>query len=101
MTEEYKIQCDFFKHVHDMSSIDKRYRYIFHIPNEGKRSLKSALTLKRMGLKNGVPDIFVSVPCGQYHGMYIEFKSAKGKLTTDQQEFLSDALAKCYYTIVS
>jgi hypothetical protein len=39
------------------------------------------------GSKAGVPDLFLPVRSGQYSGLYIEMKSATGKLSAKQKEF--------------
>lgn len=59
-----------------------------HIPNEGKRSPVTAAILQRMGLKKGAPDLFIYEPRGKYHGLAIEMKSARGRLSADQRLFL-------------
>lgn len=62
---------------------------MYHIPNEGKRSLATGGRLKAMGLKKGVPDICLPVPRGKYHGLYVEMKrEIGGKLTEDQYNWL-------------
>lgn len=43
-----------------------------------------AMRLKREGLKKGFPDVGIFVPRGGYHGMFIEFKGPKGKLSPEQ-----------------
>lgn len=57
---------------------------MFHVPNEGKRSVVLGRQMKRMGLKTGVPDVILPVPKGRYHGLAIEMKSLKGKPTAAQ-----------------
>ena len=51
---------------------------LFAIPNGGKRSLKTAMTLKREGVQAGVPDIFLAVPDQYRSGLFIELKRPKG-----------------------
>lgn len=62
---------------------------IVHIPNEGKRSYATANVLKAMGLRPGFPDLFIPRAHGKYHGMFIEMKSKKGKITEQQSYWLS------------
>lgn len=62
--------------------------YLIHIPNEGKRGPKAAWDAKRLGLRKGVPDLFLALPRGGYAGLWIEMKSIGGKVTTEQQLWL-------------
>lgn len=61
---------------------------VFHIPNEGKRSKVVGSILKQMGLRSGVPDLFVPIPKGDYHGLFIEMKYGKNKLTEEQKKWV-------------
>ena len=61
---------------------------MFHVTNEGKRSKANGAALRRGGLKKGVPDIWLTVPKGEYHGLVIELKADRNRVTEDQQEWL-------------
>lgn len=61
---------------------------MYAIRNEGKRSYGLAVHEKKAGLKKAVPDICLPIPKGQFGALYIEMKSAKGKLSIEQQEYL-------------
>lgn len=63
-------------------------RLMYHIPNEGKRSITYGARLKRLGMKRGVSDICLPVARGGYHGLYIELKAAGGKPAPEQKDFL-------------
>lgn len=41
--------------------------YMHHIPNGGKRDKRTAVALKRQGVKAGVPDICLPVARNGYH----------------------------------
>ena len=74
---------------------------MFHIPNEGKRSLQRGAMMRRMGLKAGVPDICLPVPRGKWHGMFIEMKRQRGGRLTDEQDGWLKALSRQgYYCVV-
>lgn len=63
---------------------------MYHITNEGKRTVAGGAALKRQGLKKGVPDICLPVPRGKYHGAYIEMKKVGEKPTEEQKHWLSE-----------
>lgn len=75
---------------------------MFHIPNGGSRNKLEAANLKRQGVKAGVPDLFLPVSRGGYHGLFIELKYGKNKPTEKQAEWLKSlneqgyAVAVCY-----
>lgn len=62
--------------------------YLIHIPNEGKRGPKAARDAKRLGLRKGVPDLFLALPRGGYAGLWIEMKSMDRKPTADQNQWI-------------
>lgn len=72
---------------------------MFHVPNEGKRSVYSGAELKRAGLKKGVPDVMLPVARKGYNGLAIEMKAGKNNPTEEQKKWLT-GLAKegwlCY-----
>ena len=55
---------------------------------------------KGQGMLSGVPDLFLPVPRQNYHGLYIEMKSDKGRLTDNQRWFLDKADGLGYKTAV-
>jgi hypothetical protein len=61
---------------------------LYHIPNGGHRHKTTAMRLKAEGVKAGVPDLCLPVPRGGYHGLYIEMKASKGRLTENQSMWL-------------
>ena len=44
------------------------------MPNGGKRNVREAARMKRMGVRAGVSDYFLPVPRGGYHGLWVELK---------------------------
>ena len=57
---------------------------LFHIPNERRCTPQQGKQLQRMGVRRGVPDLFLPVPRGPYHGLWIEMKTESGHTTGDQ-----------------
>lgn len=70
---------------------------VFHIPNGGSRHKAEAARLKAQGVRPGVPDLFVPVARGGYHGLFIEMKRAKGgRVSTDQARWIRELQAQGY-----
>jgi len=74
----------------------KELRWLHAIPNGGKRHKKVAIKLKAQGLKSGVLDIFLPKARQGFHGLYIEMKVGKNKLTANQADFKAEADAEGY-----
>lgn len=76
--------------------------YLFSIPNgaslagnKAQRARQMA-RLKAQGLKNGVSDLFLPVPRGNWHGLWIEMKSSKGRVSPSQAEWGELMIAQGY-----
>jgi len=76
------------------------YNLLFSVPNEGKRNYKTASRMKAEGLKSGVPDLVFPVARGPYHGLFIEMKYGKNKLTKNQDVWMKHLLDQGYLCIV-
>lgn len=72
-------------------------KYMYHIPNGGRREKREAANLKASGVKSGVPDIHLPTKCGQYSGLYLELKKLKGGSASDEQKDWIDYLTKAGY----
>jgi hypothetical protein len=86
----------------------------FHPPNGGKRPTAmvyrggqmmevaaAGAALKRQGVVAGVPDWIILHPAGPYAGLLVELKTARGKLSGPQAEFLAKAEAVGYKTDIA
>lgn len=73
---------------------------LFHIPNGGKRNVREAARFKQMGVKAGVPDLFLAAPRGTFHGLFIEMKSPKGTVRENQKKWLKRLTKQGYDTAV-
>jgi hypothetical protein len=69
------------------------YDCFFHIPNGGLRTAVESVGFKAQHAKRGVPDYFLAVPCFssatgisrfQYCGLFIELKTATGRVAPEQ-----------------
>lgn len=73
---------------------------LFHIPNEGKRSYATGNRMRSEGLKKGVPDLFLPIPKGRFHGLFIEMKRIKGSVISSEQKAWIRALNAVGYKAV-
>ena len=92
-TPEYKIQAALIVYL------DLRYPRMLRIvaPGAGMAMNRgNAMKMKRMGYQKGTPDIVILEPSNGYHGLLIELKSEKGRLSKEQAEYLAKAKAKGY-----
>lgn len=91
---EHDLQKAYFAWVREMATRDWRYRTIFAVPNAARRSYALAARMKAEGLTPGVPDVCIPVKAAGGGVLFLEFKTGKGKLTTDQEtviQYLRDA----------
>ena len=72
---------------------------LYHIPNGGSRNAIEAAKLKRMGVKPGVPDLFLPEARGGYHGLYIEMKRVKNGVVSAAQKGWIKALRESGYRV--
>ena len=70
---------------------------LFAIPNGGHRHKAVAARMKAEGVKAGVPDICLPVARRGYHGMFIELKTRRGRLTMEQTKWLSALIDEGYW----
>lgn len=82
---EHAIQAAFF----EWALMHPEAKRAFAVPNGGLRSKAVAGKLKAEGVRSGVPDVCLPKARGGYHGLFIEFKSAKGRPTEAQLQELA------------
>lgn len=85
---------NWFKHEWPELSKD-----IHHIANERKCSDYQGKILQKMGVTPGFSDIFIAIPNNGFHGLLVELKTDKGKLTVLQSEFLYNKNQRGYFAI--
>lgn len=89
---EHQIQCA----VIDYCAV-KGYP-VFAIPNGGDRHVAVAVKLKKEGVRPGVPDLFFPEARDGYHGLFLEMKTPKGKLS-EHQKFWCHILEQAGYLV--
>lgn len=73
---------------------------MFHIPNEGVRTKSNGARLRAEGMKAGVPDLFLPVARGGYHGLFIELKYGKNKASDAQERWIAALGREGYMSVV-
>lgn len=100
---------------------------VIHVPNGGSRNIIEATKLKRMGVKAGMPDIFIPLPkidkkavidpsCASleelnymyenplkgcfFNGFFCELKAGKNKPTKIQKDMMQKLIDLGYYCCV-
>lgn len=83
----------------------EKLRLLFHIPNGGARSKAEGAIFKAMGVKSGVPDLFLPVPMELVRddgysaissGLFIEMKAHGGRVQPNQKCWLNDLVDSGY-----
>lgn len=75
-------------------------KLLHHIPNGGNRDAIEGRHLKQQGVRAGVPDLDLPVPRSKYHGLRIEMKTDKGKLSEAQEWWIRELNAQDYMAVV-
>lgn len=100
-TEEQE-QAAVFEWVTIMAPQLPELNLLFHIPNGGWRAPATAAKLKAQGVKAGVPDLFLPVARGCYHGLWIELKRRNGgKVSTNQLDWINELNYQQYLALVA
>ncbi len=85
--------------VMDWVRFNNLHEIVIHIANERSCSPQHGAILKRMGVRKGVSDLFITRASRGYYGAWIELKSNKGKLSKEQSEFLFNMHQEGYFAV--
>lgn len=69
--------------------VDEINGKLVHVPNGGFRCFLEAAKFKRLGVRKGFPDLFLPIPRGGFHGLFIELKRKGSKPNDDQMNWLN------------
>lgn len=75
-------------------------RLLYAYPAQGKRSPANAARMKAEGLRAGICDMFLAVPRGTFHGLFIEMKKPGGRLSPEQAKMIQLFVSQGYYVTV-
>lgn len=101
---EHSHQAAFFCWLRNNKHLQPGFEFAYAVPNGGRRDKREAARFKAEGVKPGVPDVVIPIPCGQQHGLYIEFKkpslqkTMKGTVTDPDQIKYRDYLISQNYS---
>ena len=84
---ENQIQASFFEWIDWKAREDPRFESVFSIPNGSNKSVAARMLFKRTGLRPGVPDVFLAIPNARQCGLFIEFKTSKGRISDRQKDW--------------
>lgn len=93
--DEQKMQMEFIEYLNRIG-----IKFYNHSPNEGKRSAKEGNKNKKMGTQRGFPDLEIPYPANGKSGLYIEFKTKKGTVQPEQNNWLSYLNSKGYVAVI-
>lgn len=82
--DEEKLHCAVVKHLQARGVPGL---VCFHPPNGGKRGIREAVRLKRMGVRAGVADLIM---LHNGNAFALELKADNGRLSEAQDQFLAD-----------
>ena len=92
-------------HINVVNWFNEKYPHLeddfHHFANERKCTFNEGRTLKRMGVKKGVLDFHLALPMGEFHGLWLELKVGKGKLSPEQAEFIRRKQSRGYVAKVA
>lgn len=72
---------------------------LFAIPNGGQRNIITAKRMKDEGVRAGIPDLFLAVPRGKFHGLFVEMKKSQGGVVSDAQKVCMEMLSENGYCV--
>ena len=72
---------------------------LFAIPNGGQRNIITAKRMKDEGVRAGIPDLFLAVPRGKFHGLFVEMKKTRGGVVSNAQKACMQMLSDNGYCV--
>lgn len=100
-TTESQEQQALFEFLEYIAGRVPEVQWAFHPANGGVRHKTTAARLKREGVKRGVPDVLLPVAVGGYRGLACEMKRHDGRVTVEQEAWLSYLASQDWRCIVA
>ena len=86
---EQQIQTDFFSWLSVLEARFPELGLFYAIPNGSHKSFTARMVHQATGLKSGVPDTHLPLAMNGTRGLWIEFKSKTGKLSENQERWIT------------
>jgi hypothetical protein len=93
---EARLQRAIINRVNAMAVVDKRWRYIYHVPNGGARDKATGALMKALGVRRGVPDLQWDIARHGFHGLRLELKADRNDATPEQSDWLQNLANEGY-----
>lgn len=77
-----------WSHKVEVRQLMPELRFLHHSPNGGQRDGFTGAQMKALGTKPGFPDLILPVRSGHTPGLVIEMKSATGRTSDAQDDWL-------------
>ena len=68
---------------------DPRLRFLHASLNGELLTTGQARKAQRSGMRPGVPDLFLPVPVGDAHGLFLEMKTRRGRVSPEQRAWIA------------
>jgi hypothetical protein len=94
---ESALQIEIVSHAMNLIGRYPEVALLHAIPNGDWRGPSVAQKLKAEGVKPGIPDLFLPVPRGGFHGFYIELKKGRGTVSPEQWSVMMELHAHGYF----
>ena len=97
---EHEEQVALFQWAAMQVCVYPELEFLFAVPNGGHRIPAVAGKMKAEGTRKGVPDVWLPIPRGGYHGLIIEMKWGKNRPSADQKRWISFLRDQGYFVQV-
>jgi hypothetical protein len=97
---EHEIQSHVIRWAREMAQLYPELALLHAIPNQRKNTAAGRIYMWREGLESGVPDLDLPVARNGWHGLRIEMKTEKGKVTDNQRWWLDELGKQGYLAVV-
>ena len=85
---EHQEQCKFFAWIDSNKHLIPQLDLFYANTNGARLPITVAKKLKKAGAQAGIPDTHLPYPSQGYHSLFIEMKTTKGPIRTEQKKWI-------------